>query len=211
MDPGGNCGRGRGGRAPRPASPRPHHGVRLTGPAPAPPIVGVIPDRPLPTYGSPHPGGTPGWIKSGSQMAAPDAQRGRPGRLTTTRTQPGRATHRGGSATGSGCGCHPPPRGAVSRRPHDGLAGRGGARSTLERRRPGRQNLRVAQALQRVDGKLIFKEPKTAKSRRTLRIPQAVVEALRVHRDQQELRARGGRRSLDRLRAGVRLYGRHAA
>src|SRR4029079_1688628 len=46
-------------------------------------------------------------------------------------------------------------------------------------------SLRVAQALQRVDGQLIFKEPKTAKSRRTLRLPQAAKEALTVHRDRQ--------------------------
>jgi integrase len=49
------------------------------------------------------------------------------------------------------------------------------------------RTLRVAQTLQRVDGLLIFKEPKTAKSRRTLRIPQSVADALRVHRDQQSL------------------------
>jgi integrase len=47
------------------------------------------------------------------------------------------------------------------------------------------RTLRVAQALQRINGHLILKEPKTAKSRRTLRIPQKAAEALRVHRDQQ--------------------------
>ena len=57
------------------------------------------------------------------------------------------------------------------------------------------RTLRVAQALQRVDGKVIFKEPKTAKSRRTLRIPQSVVDALQMHRDQQNLeRAAAGYR-----------------
>jgi integrase len=47
------------------------------------------------------------------------------------------------------------------------------------------RTLRVAQVLQRVDRELIFKEPKSAKSRRKLRIPCALVEPLRVHRDQQ--------------------------
>jgi site-specific recombinase XerD len=60
------------------------------------------------------------------------------------------------------------------------------------------RTLRVAQALQRVDGRLIFKEPKTAKSRRTLRIPQSVLEALRVHCDQQNFeRAAAGDRWTD--------------
>src|SRR4029079_3022395 len=58
--------------------------------------------------------------------------------------------------------------------------------------------LRVAQALQRVDGQLIVKEPKTAKSRRTLRLPQAAKEALTVHREQQSLeRAAAGSRWRD--------------
>ena len=43
----------------------------------------------------------------------------------------------------------------------------------------------MTQALQRVDGHSVFKEPKTAKSRQTLRIPQSAVEALQVHRDRQ--------------------------
>jgi integrase len=60
------------------------------------------------------------------------------------------------------------------------------------------RTLRVAQALQRVDGHLIYKEPKTAKSRRTLRIPLSVAEALRVHRDQQNFeRAAAGDRWTD--------------
>jgi integrase len=47
--------------------------------------------------------------------------------------------------------------------------------------------LRVAQALQRVGGKLIVKAPKSEKSRRTLRLPPSVVEALARHREAQEL------------------------
>lgn len=49
--------------------------------------------------------------------------------------------------------------------------------------------LRVRQAVQRVDGELIFKEPKTEKSRRTLTLPGVVVEALRRHRDRQAFEA----------------------
>jgi integrase len=49
--------------------------------------------------------------------------------------------------------------------------------------------LRVRQALQRVDGQLIFKEPKTEKSRRTLTLPAAAVEALRRHHDRQTFEA----------------------
>jgi len=45
--------------------------------------------------------------------------------------------------------------------------------------------LRVTQALQRVDGKLIFKAPKTEKSRRRLTLPATLVAALRAHRDRQ--------------------------
>ncbi len=45
--------------------------------------------------------------------------------------------------------------------------------------------LRVRQALQRVDGRLILKEPKTERSRRTLVLPAALVASLRVHRARQ--------------------------
>jgi integrase len=56
----------------------------------------------------------------------------------------------------------------------------------------------VTQALQRIDGKLTFKAPKTAKSRRTLSIPQELVEPLRMHRDQQNFeRAAAGDRWTD--------------
>ena len=59
-------------------------------------------------------------------------------------------------------------------------------------------NLAVTQALQRIDGKLSVKAPKTEKSRRTLRIPQSVTDALRVHRDQQNFeRATAGARWTD--------------
>ena len=42
-------------------------------------------------------------------------------------------------------------------------------------------------ALQRVDGKLTLKEPKSEKSRRTLPLPAALVPALRAHRTRQNL------------------------
>src|SRR5215210_525901 len=45
--------------------------------------------------------------------------------------------------------------------------------------------LRVTQALQRVDGKLILRAPKTEKSRRQLPLPATLVAALRAHRDRQ--------------------------
>jgi integrase len=45
--------------------------------------------------------------------------------------------------------------------------------------------LRVTQALQRVDGKLILKAPKTEKSRRQLPLPATLIAALRAHRDRQ--------------------------
>lgn len=45
--------------------------------------------------------------------------------------------------------------------------------------------LRIRQALQRIDGKTILKEPKTDKSRRTLTLPASLVVALRTHRDRQ--------------------------
>jgi integrase len=45
--------------------------------------------------------------------------------------------------------------------------------------------LAVTQALQRIDGKLIVKAPKTKKSRRRLTLPASVVAALRAHRDRQ--------------------------
>jgi integrase len=60
------------------------------------------------------------------------------------------------------------------------------------------RTLRVTQAVQRIDGELTFKAPKTAKSRRTLRIPHALVEPLRMHRDQQNFeRAAAGDRWTD--------------
>jgi integrase len=49
--------------------------------------------------------------------------------------------------------------------------------------------LRVRQTLQRVGGKLIFKEPKTDKSRRTLSLPGVVVDTLRQHHDRQGFEA----------------------
>jgi integrase len=45
--------------------------------------------------------------------------------------------------------------------------------------------LRVARALQRIDGKLVLKEPKTEKSRRTLHLPPSLVADLRAHRIRQ--------------------------
>ena len=46
--------------------------------------------------------------------------------------------------------------------------------------------LAVRRALQRVSGKLIFVEPKTSRSRRTLHLPQFVLTALRAHQMRQE-------------------------
>lgn len=45
--------------------------------------------------------------------------------------------------------------------------------------------LKVEQALQRVDGRLIVKAPKTAKSRRRLTLPPTLTAVMRVHRDRQ--------------------------
>lgn len=53
--------------------------------------------------------------------------------------------------------------------------------------------LRVRQAVQRVDGHLIIKEPKTSKSRRTLTLPSVAVENLRRHRDRQAFEAGSAR------------------
>ena len=50
---------------------------------------------------------------------------------------------------------------------------------------------RIRQVVQRVDGKLIFKEPKTEKSGNTLTLPTVVVDALRRHRDRQAFEAAG--------------------
>ncbi len=48
-----------------------------------------------------------------------------------------------------------------------------------------RRTLKVRRALQRIEGALIFKEPKTEKSRRTLTLPASLVAAVRAHRDRQ--------------------------
>ncbi len=48
-----------------------------------------------------------------------------------------------------------------------------------------RRTVRVRRALQRIDGALVLKEPKTDKSRRTLTLPVSLSAALRVHRDRQ--------------------------
>jgi integrase len=57
------------------------------------------------------------------------------------------------------------------------------------------RRLHVTYALQRVDGRLVMVEPKTERSRRTVPLPEVVVDALRRHR----------RRQLqDRLLAGAR-------
>ncbi len=45
--------------------------------------------------------------------------------------------------------------------------------------------LHIRHALQRIDGHLILKEPKTEKSRRTLRLPASLIPALRAHRVRQ--------------------------
>lgn len=49
--------------------------------------------------------------------------------------------------------------------------------------------LRVEQTVQRVGGRLIFKEPKTRKSRRKLTMPATVAQSLRAHRDRQRWEA----------------------
>jgi integrase len=49
--------------------------------------------------------------------------------------------------------------------------------------------LRIRQTVQLVDGRLIIKEPKTEKSRRTLTLPAVAVDALRRHRDRQTFEA----------------------
>ncbi len=48
-----------------------------------------------------------------------------------------------------------------------------------------RRTLKVRRALQRIDGALVLKEPKTDKSRRTLTLPGSLAAALRAHRDRQ--------------------------
>ena len=45
--------------------------------------------------------------------------------------------------------------------------------------------LRVCASLQRVNGKLQLQEPKTTRSRRTIALPQTVIDALRQHRARQ--------------------------
>ncbi len=57
------------------------------------------------------------------------------------------------------------------------------------------RSLRVRRALQRIDGSLILKEPKTPKSRRTVRLPPSLVASLRAHHDRQ---------AFERLAAGDR-------
>jgi integrase len=49
------------------------------------------------------------------------------------------------------------------------------------------RTLSVTRVLPRVDGRLILKEPKSAKSRRTLTLPRSLVQPLQAHRVQQEL------------------------
>ena len=48
-----------------------------------------------------------------------------------------------------------------------------------------RRTLKVRRAVQRVGGRLILKEPKSAKSRRTLTLPPSLVAALREHKVRQ--------------------------
>jgi len=49
--------------------------------------------------------------------------------------------------------------------------------------------LRVERSLQRVDGRLVTKAPKTARSRRTLAVPSSLAAALQAHRDRQAFEA----------------------
>jgi integrase len=48
-----------------------------------------------------------------------------------------------------------------------------------------RPTLRVARGLQRIDGQLVFHEPKTARSRRTIPLPAALARTLKAHRAEQ--------------------------
>lgn len=57
------------------------------------------------------------------------------------------------------------------------------------------QRLTVVHALQRVDGKLTLVEPKTARSRRSIKVPAVIADVLAKHRKRQ---------FEDRLRAGAR-------
>ena len=70
--------------------------------------------------------------------------------------------------------------------------------------------LSVTQALQRVDGALILKAPKTEKSRRRLTLPASVVAALRAHRDRQAFERQAGGGLLERIRARLHHHDRHA-
>jgi integrase len=55
------------------------------------------------------------------------------------------------------------------------------------------RQLRVRQTLQRIGKEIVIKEPKTARSRRTLALTPSLVSALIAHRDRQEFeRKRGG-------------------
>ena len=51
---------------------------------------------------------------------------------------------------------------------------------------PSKGRLRISQSLKRENNKLVIGEPKTLRSRRTLDMPDLVVEALTRHREQQE-------------------------
>jgi len=62
-----------------------------------------------------------------------------------------------------------------------------------------KRTLKVRRALQRIDGTLTLKEPKTEKSRRTLSLPPSLVAALRTHKVRQlEERLLAGQRWHDR-------------
>lgn len=50
--------------------------------------------------------------------------------------------------------------------------------------------LRIARTLQRIDGRLVVKEPKTARSRRSLTLPKPAIASLRAHRDRQAFEAK---------------------
>ncbi len=49
--------------------------------------------------------------------------------------------------------------------------------------------LRVRRTVQRVNGEIVFGEPKTARSRRTLHLPEICIQALKQHRQTVEDRA----------------------
>jgi integrase len=70
--------------------------------------------------------------------------------------------------------------------------------------------LTVRTTLQRIDGEYRFLEPKTAKSRRTLALPEIVVGALRVHLGLQIGEMLQSRYEVEEIRTGIHRANRWA-